>query len=161
MTKPLTAGREIDAWCTKCKRISGHRIVAMMGAVPARVECEACGSQHNYKAHAPGEKPSSSSSSGAAPRRVVGASSSSSSSGPRVTRAEQDRRDREHQWEKAIAGKMASEFRRYDVKGTFAAGDLLRHTKFGDGVVTRVLDAKKIEVLFKDGDAKTLAMGIG
>lgn len=160
MTKPLTAGREIDAWCTKCKRISGHRIVAMMGVVPARVECEACGSQHNYKAHAPGEKPGTSGSA----RRVVGASSGASrasSSGPRVTRAEQERRDREHQWEKAIAGKMAAEFRRYDVKATFAMGDLVRHLKFGDGVVTRVLDPKKIEVLFKDGDAKTLAQGIG
>jgi translation initiation factor IF-1 len=167
MTKPMRAGREIDAWCTKCKRIAGHRIVAMVGTTPARVQCEACDSQHNYKAHAPGEKPSSASSGaaakGGAVRRAVGASfgaRGSAAAGPRVTRAEQERRDREQQWEQAIAGKMATEFRRYDVKGTFTAGDLLRHTKFGDGVVTRVLDAKKIEVLFKDGDAKTLAQGI-
>jgi hypothetical protein len=53
-----------------------------------------------------------------------------------------------------------ADFRRYDVGQTFKEGDLVRHSKFGDGVVVRVLDAKKIEVLFKDGDARTLAQGM-
>jgi hypothetical protein len=38
-------------------------------------------------------------------------------------------------------------------------GDLLRHTKFGDGVVTQVLDARKVEVLFRD-EPRKLAQGI-
>ena len=41
----------------------------------------------------------------------------------------------------------------------FREGDLLRHKKFGDGVVTRVIDAHKVEVLFRD-EAKTLAQGM-
>ena len=48
--KPLTAGGEIDAWCTKCRMDLGHRIVALVHGVPKRVVCLTCGSQHNYRA---------------------------------------------------------------------------------------------------------------
>ena len=41
----------------------------------------------------------------------------------------------------------------------FAEGDLIRHKKFGDGVVTRILDPKKVEILFKD-EPRTLAQGL-
>lgn len=157
MTKPLKAGGEADAWCTKCRRIVVHRIVAMVGPTPVRVECEACRSQHNYKARVPGEPASAS----GVPGRRVARPAPLGRSGPRVTRAEQELRLREQQWEQAIAGKLASEFRPYGVKNTFVAGDVIRHSKFGDGVVTRVLDQKKIEVLFKEGDTKTLAQGAG
>ena len=42
---------------------------------------------------------------------------------------------------------------------SFSEGDLLRHKKFGDGVVTRVIDDHKVEVLFRD-EARTLAQGM-
>ena len=48
--KKLTAGSEIDAWCTKCRMDLGHRIVAMVKDQPKRVVCQTCGSQHNYRA---------------------------------------------------------------------------------------------------------------
>jgi hypothetical protein len=41
----------------------------------------------------------------------------------------------------------------------FEEGELVRHSKFGDGIVTRLLEGKKVEVLFKD-DARTLAHGL-
>lgn len=153
MNKTLAAGREIDSWCTKCKRLAGHRIVAMLGPKPARVECQACGSVHNYKPRAPGDRAAGDTRT----RRVTGAFAPTRAS---VTRAEQARRDRETQWERAISGKTASEFRRYDPRQRFTEGDLVRHAKFGDGLVVRVIDAAKIEVLFKDGDSKTLAQGL-
>lgn len=165
MSKPLQAGGEVDSWCTKCRRLVAHRIVAMVGPTPVRVECEACRSQHNYKARGPGERGSVSGVSGrrasGSPTPGQGTSSHGTTgrSGPRVTRAEQELRVREEQWEHAIVGKLASEFRPYGVKNTFAAGDIIRHSKFGDGVVTRVLDPTKIEVLFKEGDTRTLAQG--
>jgi hypothetical protein len=64
----------------------------------------------------------------------------------------------EQSWEKAIAGRGVHEFKSYNVGGNFKEGDLLRHKKFGDGLVIRVIDAHKVEVLFKD-EAKTLAQG--
>jgi hypothetical protein len=158
MGKPLTAGGEVDSWCTKCKLVLNHRIIAMFEGKPKRVECSTCGSHHNYRGHAPGEKPAGGASAGGGggTRRVVGGGPASVR-GP--TRAEQAALDRERTWEKAVSGHTVGEFKPYRVSQTFAEGELIRHSKFGDGVVTRILDAKKIEILFKD-EARTLAQGL-
>lgn len=156
MSKPLRAGGEVDSWCTKCKLVLNHRIIAMVGGTPARVECSTCMSHHNFRARAPGDKAPAATTT----RKVA----SSSSSGPRstrasVTKAQQAALDRERSWEKAIAGKTVSEFKSYRVDQQFEEGDLIRHKKFGDGVVTRILDPKKVEILFKD-EPRTLAQGL-
>ena len=67
--------------------------------------------------------------------------------------------DRERTWEKSVNGRAVSEFRPYRVSEIFDEGDLVRHSKFGDGIVTRLLEGKKVEILFKD-DARTLAHGL-
>jgi hypothetical protein len=155
MSKPLRAGGEVDSWCTKCKLVLNHRIIAMVGGTPARVECSTCGSHHNFRARAPGEKAPST----ASPRA---SSSSGGTRAPRATsatKAQQAALDRERSWEKAVSGKAVSEFRNYRVDETFAEGDLIRHKKFGDGIVTRILDPRKVEILFKD-EPRTLAQGM-
>jgi hypothetical protein len=159
--KALRAGGEVDSWCTKCKLLLNHRIIAMEGGIPARVECSTCFSHHNFRPRPPGERAERTPSAGAVTGRSAG---SGGSAGPRSTRmsiskAQQAALEREKTWEKAIAGKGVHDFRLYKVSETFAEGDLVRHTKFGDGVVTRILDQKKVEVLFKD-DARTLAQGL-
>jgi hypothetical protein len=154
MSKAPHAGGEIDSFCTKCRMILNHRIIAMVGSPPKRVECSTCNSHHNYRARPPGEK--------AEPGSV---SSKKGVSEPRaarvshVTKAAQARRDLEHSWEKAIAGRAVSDFKRYTVAETFQAGDLVRHTRFGDGVVTQVIDNGKVVILFKD-EPRTLAQGL-
>ena len=65
----------------------------------------------------------------------------------------------EQTWEKAIAGRGVNEFKSYTVGSSFKEGDLVRHKKFGDGLVTRVIDAHKVEVLFRD-EARTLAQSM-
>jgi hypothetical protein len=65
----------------------------------------------------------------------------------------------EQKWEQAIAGRGVLEFRAYNAGGNFREGELLRHKKFGDGIVTRVIDASKVEVLFRD-EPRTLAQGL-
>jgi hypothetical protein len=125
-----------------------HRIVAMVGPKPARVECETCHSQHNWREFPPGETPtrsSSTSSSGSAPRAARVS---------HVTRLEQERRDREVSWERAVTGKLVTDFVKYNIKQQFQVGDLIKHPKFGDGVVTQIIDAHKVEILFKDEPRK-------
>lgn len=123
-----------------------HRIVAMIGPKPARVECETCHSQHNFRERAPGD----------APVRVAG----STASGPRaprvsaVSKLEQERRERAQSWERAVTGKLVSDFIKYNVKASFKVGDLVKHTKFGDGVVLQIIDAHKVEILFRDEPRK-------
>ncbi len=162
MAKPLKAGGEVDSWCTKCKLVLNHRIIAMVGPIPARVECSTCSSHHNFRAKAPGEKATAEgrASAGAS---AGGRTASVASSGPRSTRgptkAQQAIMDRERTWEKSVNGRAVSEFRPYRVSEIFEEGDLVRHSKFGDGIVTRLLEGKKVEILFKD-DARTLAHGL-
>jgi hypothetical protein len=154
MSKPLKTGGEADSWCTKCKLVLNHRIIAMVGGTPVRVECSTCGSHHNFRPRAPGDKAPS-----AGGRAGSAASSSPRTTRARVTKAQEAALDRERTWEKAIAGKAVNDFRSYRVDQTFAEGDLIRHKKFGDGVVTRILDPRKIEILFKD-EPRTLAQGL-
>ena len=162
--KPKTGG-EIDAYCTKCKLDLLHRIIAMVGDAVKKVECKTCGSHHLYRrpkterdaAHARMEKR-------AEERRAAASSSSSAGGGggtkaERAARAERAEREQTSAWEHAIAGKPSSAFTAYRVSLTFGPGDLVHHPKFGDGVVARVIDQTKVEILFKDGP-RTMAQGV-
>jgi hypothetical protein len=151
MPKPLRVAGEVDSWCTKCRLVLNHRIVSMKNGKAYQVECLTCRGQHIWRAGAPGDRPAGGSE---RPART----GSSGSSGPRSTRVTPAMRH-EQTWEKAIAGRGVNEFKAYNTGATFREGDLLRHKKFGDGVVTRVVDAGKVEVLFRD-EAKTLAQGM-
>lgn len=108
-------------------------------------------SHHNFRARAPGVKAPSPGTSRTSSARATRTTS--------VTKAQQAALDRERSWEKAVSGKAVGEFRSYRVDLTFAEGDLIRHKKFGDGIVTRILDPKKVEILFKD-EPRTLAQGL-
>jgi hypothetical protein len=61
-------------------------------------------------------------------------------------------------WGKATAGQPDDAFKSYQPSIHVQVGDLLRHPKFGTGVVTAVLAATKAEVEFREGK-KTLAFG--
>jgi hypothetical protein len=151
MAKPLRVAGEVDSWCTRCRLILNHRIVSMKNGKAHQVECLTCRAQHLWRAHPPGEKPSA----GAATERAR-ATTASPGAG-RALRGAALRQ--EQQWEKAIAGRGVHEFKAYNVGATFLEGDLVRHKKFGDGVVTRIIDAHKVEILFRD-EARTLAQAM-
>lgn len=154
MAKPLRVAGEVDSWCTKCRLVLNHRIVSMKDGKAHQVECLTCRATHLWRPHAPGDKPASAgSASGLRAVRAPGPAGAAKT--PRVTAAVRH----EQTWEKAIAGRGVSEFKVYNVSASFHEGDLVRHKKFGDGVVTRVIDSHKVEVLFRD-EARTLAQGM-
>jgi hypothetical protein len=154
MAKPLRAGGEVDSYCTKCRLVLNHRIIAMLGPLPKKVECSTCNSHHLYRPHPPGVR---------ADRDLkemrAGVSVPRAARQSHVTKAEAARQDREKSWEKATSGHAVTDFKRYAVSVTFREGDLVRHSKFGDGVVTRIVDMGKVEVLFKD-ETRMLAQGM-
>ncbi len=152
MPKPLRVAGEVDSWCTRCRLLLNHRIVSMKGGHPYQVECLTCRSTHLWRKAAPGQKPASTG------ERVRTAAGAAAPSGARP-RASAAATRHEHKWEQAIAGHGVLEFKAYSATGTFREGELVRHKKFGDGVVTRVIDASKVEVLFRD-EARTLAQGM-
>lgn len=159
--KKAKTGGEIDAYCTKCKLDLTHRIIAMVGEAVKKVECKTCGSHHLYrkpkaereadqKAHA-----KAGSATPRPPRREGGPRTAAE----RHAAAERAERERVSTWENAIAGQPTNAFKAYSVKAMFGAGELVRHSKFGDGVVARVIDRAKVEILFQDGP-RTMAHGM-
>jgi Zn ribbon nucleic-acid-binding protein len=155
--KPKTGG-EIDSYCTKCKLDLTHRIIAMVGDEVKKVECKTCGSHHLYrkpKSERDKMLGTSKPKSAGAPKRDGEEKRPSSKAAERASAAQ---RDAQSSWEHAIAGQPATAFKPYRITVSFNPGELVRHPKFGDGVVARVIDRGKIEVLFKDGP-KTMAHG--
>lgn len=156
-TRKLTTGGEVVSWCTKCRMDLVHRIIAMVAGVPVKVECKTCGSHHRYRRAAEDRVAETRT-------RTTTSSSGATASKPRSASARAmaeaaEENQRERLWQSKIAGQAAHAFTLYTPRQAFKDGDLMRHTKFGDGFVLRVIDAHKIEVLFRDGP-RTLAHAI-
>jgi hypothetical protein len=159
--KALTAGSEIDAWCTRCKMILGHRIVALVRTDPARVICMTCGSEHRYKKVSPGSpsvspvkrtadgtlKQVTRAGESAAPSKKSGSTSATTRGG-----------QRSNDWEARVLGQSVTAFTRYSMSESFTLGQLVTHSKFGDGYVLEIVDPRKVTIMFRDGQ-KTLAQG--
>lgn len=126
-SKAPAPGREVDAYCGRCKLDLAHIIVAMKGASIAKVECKTCHAVHAYRGGPP------------APRK-------------RRTAAKGVRQPlTSREYESLIKGRDLSRALPYRPASTFAANDIVNHSTFGLGVVTRVLSDGKIEVGFPVG----------
>jgi hypothetical protein len=161
MSKQYKAGGEVDAWCTKCLLMLGHRIIAVDDGVPVKVECQTCDGVHNYRAHAPGEKPAATSK-----RAAKAPAAGAKPKAPRRDRASREEAESKaaalnlRQWESSVSGHHPNDFRAYGIRETFRANELMRHKQFGEGVVVEVIDRQKIRVLFRD-EPRVLAHSVG
>lgn len=134
-----------------------HRIIAMDGSKPVRVECRTCMGHHAYrrpKSIAPDPRL----------RSTTRTTSTRAASTPRTPSARAQaaaasERQREADWEKRVGGQPFTAFKPYRATQTFEHGELIRHFKFGDGYILRVIDKQKVEVMFKDGP-RTLAQAL-
>jgi hypothetical protein len=132
MADALKVGGELDAWCTACKLMKWHTIVAIVDGKPAKVECQGCHKQHQYRANPPGEKEP------AAPK-TPRVRKSRAAAAPDVP-APPD-------YETLLAGR-GGDARAYSPNERYAVGDVLRHPSFGVGVVAATPAAQRIEVAF-------------
>ncbi len=128
--KQLSAGDHIASRCTKCKNITNHTIVAMVGNTVARVECNTCGGVHNYrdttrKKIAPRSKPSG-------------------------TKPAQDNKV-EAQWEELLNHKDPAAATPYNMQMVATPEDLIQHPNFGLGCVINLIRPNKMEVHFRSG----------
>lgn len=146
MTKKATVAGEVDAYCTRCKLDLSHRVISMVEDRVHKVECLTCGGHHLYRAPR---------TAGAAKGRSSTAAKKRGAKGKRATAATAAARaaaEQRQQWEQAIMGRPAEAFTTYSMKAVLAEGQLLRHGKFGDGVVTAVRTDQKVTVLFEGGE---------
>ncbi len=154
----LSVGGEVVAYCTKCRLDLDHRIIAMVASSLVKVECRTCGSHHRY--HRPMADRVAEARGALSPRapRASSPSLPRSPSARALAEAQADN-EREKVWQSRIAGQPSSAFKAYSPRSTFEQDSLLRHTKFGDGYVVRVIDSGKIDVMFSDG-SRVLAQGL-
>ena len=138
MAQVLKTGGDVDAMCTKCKMVLGHTILAMVGPKPARVRCNTCNGEHNYRGTA-----------GNPPKK-----------GTWQTKGEIARKHEKPtvtSWEALMREKDLSKARRYSVRERFEEGELVEHPTFGVGLVQGIR-GEKMDVAFKI-DVKVLVHG--
>ncbi|HXN48143.1 MAG TPA: hypothetical protein VN893_15960 [Bryobacteraceae bacterium] len=42
-------GDDIDDFCVKCRRLTNHSIVSLMGTQPAKMRCRTCYHEHDFR----------------------------------------------------------------------------------------------------------------
>jgi hypothetical protein len=130
MTNNYSVGGCIDAWCTKCKLELGHTIIAMVNNDPKKVQCNTCNGQHNFRTK-PSEK-------------------SRPTSKPTAQKTKSPEADY-NEYMSRFAGVDPSLATKYSIQGNFRSDELIDHPTFGIGIVVRILQRNKIEILFKNG----------
>ena len=143
----IIVGSEIDAYCTKCKLVLDHIVVAMSGSKPKKVECLTCHGQHMYKASEPKS------------RKKVNTQKAASTSKSKAEKPKTKKRSKSELmqekekklWEESLARKDLTSAIPYSMAGSYEFDDLIDHAKFGMGIVTNVINSKKMEVLFEAG----------
>lgn len=130
-------GREIETRCGKCKTETLHTITKVKkdGSI-AKVICNACQNEHVYRDKTAAAKPAAKT--GAAKRTT--------------TRRKKD-------YDSLIAEIGEGEVKEYASADDYTEVRAIRHRSFGIGVITKVHNNTRIEVLFKDG-AKLLGQNI-
>ena len=122
-------GGEVDAFCSRCQLLLAHTVIAMVGAVPVKVECNTCRNVHRFR----------------------GATTATKTPAARKPRSPAVSFDE-------LMATQTGAPRRYAPSDLFAAGDVLDHATFGRGLVSGLKAPGKVEVTFRTG-VKTLVHG--
>ena len=138
MSRPLSAGSNIETRCTRCRDILNHTIVAMVGEKIVRVECNTCHGIHAFHPVKVIKEP------------AVAKAGQKNVATPRKTKANPEAAARA-EWEALQPDMNPAQAIPYDMNRTYHAKNLLFHPNFGLGIVQLVLPPNKIEVLFQDG----------
>ncbi|MGI5865164.1 MAG: hypothetical protein ACOX6T_24350 [Myxococcales bacterium] len=138
----IKVGGEVDAYCTRCKLLLAHTVVAIWASQIKRVRCNTCMGEHAYRPAEPG---------GPTPKALK-APKAARALTPRAAAAE---RVSASTYETMLAGRDRASARRYSPREQFAPNELVEHPSFGLGVVAAARGLDKIDVAFPAG-VKTL-----
>lgn len=134
--KELGVGKEVLSYCNKDKGTLAHIIVNMKDDhTIGKVECKTCHAVHAYKD----------------PSKVKGKKTTSKKAKGKSRATKQSNSD---MWLEAVNNTQAKS-QPYSIKDKFEAEDIIDHPKFGPGVVKKLIDANKVEVIFRH-EVKTL-----
>jgi len=124
-------GKDIEAYCTKCRLLLDHIIIVDLDNAVSRVKCKTCGSEHNYRSTVPSPKKRSVSTPSTKEKKVT-------NTAPAL-------------WEsKKNDLKPNNPIKIYRTQDSFRSRDVIQHHVFGLGFVERILSDTRMEVLFSD-----------
>ncbi|MCC6807873.1 MAG: hypothetical protein IT381_10650 [Deltaproteobacteria bacterium] len=135
--KTPAVGKDVDDFCTKCKMLLNHVVVAKVGETIKRVKCLTCNTEHAYR----GEKPKAETTTRKAAKPSAATVKASD-------------------YDTLMKGRDLSRAKKYKPAVVFEKNDVIDHPKFGMGLVLGDKDGSKIDVAFSDG-VKTLVHNIG
>lgn len=127
----LGAGKEVLSFCGKCKLTLAHIIITMKaGDNIGKVQCKTCSGSHAYKD----------------PSKVKAKKVSTKTR--TVSKKATSQESISDLWLEAV-GRATAKSKDYSPKGKFLKGDIVDHPKFGPGVIDKIIDGNKIEVIFR------------
>jgi transcription elongation factor Elf1 len=127
---------QIEAFCPRCKTETTHKVSVMLGPKIRRVRCTVCGTEHNYHRSQLLKLRSVRDEIVQAKRRKV---------------EESESKGLEKMYEEQMIGRDPKLAKPFSIKDKYYLEDLVNHPIFGAGLVTRIKEDGKIEVLFKSG----------
>ena len=134
----LGVGKEVLSYCNKCKLTLAHIIVNMKSETTiGKVQCKTCKGTHAYK------DPS-----------AVKASKTKRGSKVGSAKKKTTQNSIADIWLEKVAS-ATSKSQKYSIKTKFELNDIIDHPKFGPGIVDKLIDADKVQVIFRH-DVKTL-----
>ncbi|HEY1587321.1 MAG TPA: hypothetical protein VGH63_16610 [Polyangia bacterium] len=128
----MSVGGEVDSWCGKCKEMTTHNIVAMIGDQPKQVICQVCNSRHDFRTEPPARHRKAS---GSVPTTVTG--DMGTTARRNEDRELQKRQEAKRQLQKEL--QEAAEPRTFDPKARYKAGEIIVHPEHGRGKIENVL----------------------
>jgi uncharacterized Zn finger protein (UPF0148 family) len=146
--KVISVGDEIDSYCRTCKLVLAHQVVALVDGKVEKVICKTCGKRHKYRPNPPKSRA----------RKTGTASKKETTTTRKKTTRTRKTKDPAARWEEVLAEKNVSHAKMYSMDGLFDQDDVIKHKKFGYGLVTEIRAERKMEVLFKEG-TKLLVWG--
>ncbi len=126
---------EVDAWCNPCKRITTHRIIAMVGDEPKQVVCQSCDARHKFRL---------------TPVRK-GTGEDKKKRKDKLTAAQVEARKKEEAHTALQKELVAAEdVKKFNRRGRYRAGEIIEHPEHGRGKIENVIRGS-ILVRFRAG----------
>jgi hypothetical protein len=130
----LSVGGEVDSWCGKCKEMTTHNIVAMVGDQAKQVICQVCNSRHDFRTEPPARHKKAAS---GATTSTAGGAVADTAARRNEDRELQKRQEAKRQLQKELSD--AVEPRTFDPKARYKAGEIIVHPEHGRGKIENVL----------------------
>ena len=130
----VSVGGEVDSKCGKCKDVTLHIVIAMVGDEVAKVECKRCKAQHRYRSPIPKAK-------------------KKKATKKKTTKKKTRRRgqvDPDAPPVPTVKANLDHPVMPYAMDARFEIGDRIAHKKFGEGIVEEIPADNKVLICFVD-----------